>query len=213
MSPPSDPRPTRRRLLATVFGLSTVGLAGCPSREESGGANTNTVEPSETESRSAPATPSPSESPSAPTPDSRHDFWISNRTGTDYRVEVAVVRTGTDETVLGGCYESPDGLALRFRDVGAEDVTYDVTAAVEGGDTLEDRWVPGACPEAYTGTYGTDGGVIIEDGSLSFTQNECDYATIGDEVPEIDPEEVEPCPEPTPAQSVTTISPSRTSTG
>ena len=146
---------------------------------------------SPTESRS------PTASPSTPTPDGRHDFWISNRTGTDYSVGLTVARADSSVTVIDGCYGSPAGLAVRFPEVGEEEVTYDVTARIVGGNTLEDQWTPSACPEAYTGLFGTDGGVIIDDG-LSFTQNECDYATVGHEVPEIDPDDVESCAEPTP---------------
>jgi hypothetical protein len=210
MTLPSGSRSTRRELLETALGLGTVGLAGCQSRPRS--SRRNTSAPSETEARSSPAGPSRTTSPSTPSHDGRHDFWISNRTGTDRRVEITVVRAGTDETVLDGCYESPAGLSIRSRDVGEEDVTYDVTATTDGGDTLGDQWVPDACPEAYTGLYGTDGGVVIDGDSVSFTQNECDYATVGDEVPEIGPDDVESCAGST-SQSVTTSSPSRTSTG
>lgn len=209
--------PTRRELLEVAAGAGTAVLAGCLSERRPGDGDTDG--PAETEP-SPPPSPSPSPtpgfpptpSPSAPDSDSRHDFWLSNRTGTDHLVELTVSRTDTGGTVVEGCYESPGGLAIRFGGVGAEGVTYDVSATLVGGDTLEDQWTPSACPEAYTGLYGTDGGVVIERGTVSFTQNECDYATVGEERPEISPEDVESCSEPTAAQSVTTSSPSRTST-
>ena len=209
-SPSGTGSPTRRGLLEAALGLNTAALAGCLFGREP--RTEDTDRPSGTGSTSPPKpNQSPTRTPSS-VPDDRHDFWVSNRTGTGYPVDLRVSRTGTTDAVLDGCYEAPAGLALRFPDVGEEGVTYDVTATLVGGDGLEDQWLPGSCPEEYTGLFGTDGGVIIDDG-LSFTQNECDYATVGHEVPEIDPDDVESCPEPTSSQSVTTISPSRTSTG
>ena len=210
-SPSSTGSPTRRGLLEAALGLATVGFAGCLFGRAPGAENTD--RPPGTEPTSPPKpSPSPTRTPSS-VPDDRHDFWVSNRTGTGYPVDLRVSRAGTTDAVLDGCYEAPAGLSLRFPDAGEEGVTYDVTATLVGGDSLEDQWLPGSCPEEYTGLFGTDGGVIIDDG-LSFTQNECDYATVGHELPEIDPDDVEPCAGPTStSQSVTTISPSRTSTG
>ena len=213
MSRPTDAEPpTRRGLLAASLGLGATALAGCPSGRGSGDEGAD----GSAETRSPPSEPSPSPSPeSASASVGRHDFWIANRTGTDHTVELAVTEAGTGRTVIDGCYESPGGLVIRFRDVGEEDVTYDVTASVAGSSsTLEDEWTPSACPDAYTGLYGTDGGVVIENGAVAFARNECDYAAVGNEIPELPPGDVESCARPTRTpQSVTTSSPSRTSTG
>jgi hypothetical protein len=174
--------------------VGTVLLSGCTARQESG--EENTARASGTASPASEPSPSATSSPSPPRSVRRHDFWVSNRTGTDDAVEVSLARAGSDEAVLDGCYESPDGLAVRFRDVGVEGVTYDVRARIVGGGTVEARWRPSACPAAYSGLYGADGGLVIDGGSMAFARNECDCAAVGNELPEVPPENVEPCSEP-----------------
>lgn len=215
MSPPSDPRPTRRRLLETVLGLSTVGLAGCPSRGGSGGSTTG--DPSETEPPPSPEpSPSPTPSPSSPVPLPPDDFYIENRDGRRHCIDVTV--STEERTVVNGSYEVLSHSGIEFRKVGEQDTEYTVAARLIGGDSLETGWGVGGCredfPELDGGGYGTDGGVIVENGSLSFTQNECDYAAVGIQSTYLSPEDIGSCAEPTVSpQSVTTISPSWTSTG
>jgi len=122
-----------------------------------------------------------------------------------------------ERTVVSGSYEVPSHSGIEFRRVGEQDTEYTVAAKLNSGDSLETGWEVGGCredfPELEGGGYGTDGGVIVENGSLVFTQNECDYAAVGTQYTYLSPEDVESCSGPTSTQSVTTISPSRTSTG
>lgn len=131
-------------------------------------------------------------SPSYKRPD---DFYIENRDSQSYRIELTVARENSEENpVIKGYYEIPGQVGVVFRRVGEYDTDYTVVAELLGGNSVNTGWGVGCAEEMFSPGVGTNGGVVVENGSLYFTQNECDYAALGSEMSEyVSPEKIELC--------------------
>lgn len=131
-------------------------------------------------------------SPSYKRPD---DFYIENRSTQTHCIELTV--TKRDSWVwrsIDGCYEVPERTGVVFRNIGEYGAEYTVMAELLSGNSVSTDWEVGCAEEMFTSGVGTNGGVVVENGSLYFTQNECDVQKLGAEFDEyVSPAEIESC--------------------
>lgn len=156
----------RRPLLGLGVTALTLGFAGClgsldPRREPDAWAG---VDPRYPDDREVP--------PDAST----HHLFVENADEESHVIGLTVVRTEDDSLIWRNTYEAPDGRGFEIPNLLVVSRTYEIRAAIEGGDeaTTEREITP--CPGAG-GSRNV--GVWIEGATVSFRQDVCDEIRVG----------------------------------
>ena len=134
----------RRTLLVSLSLLPASTLAGCTSLGQ-GLSGTDDAE-----------TPDP--------------VFLQNELDEPQVFTVTVTRPTDGETLVEGTYRLPGHHFVRFSEIGVTGETYDVSASVANGDSVEERWMPDSCSDV-TGQAAI---VRLDTTGLSYDQNGCD---------------------------------------
>jgi hypothetical protein len=162
----------RRALLATV-GAASTALAGCTGvldddasddPDENAGDRTTTDSPEETSEGDQP-----------------HHLFLANLREETLRIQLALTRADTDQTVVSGTYELDGGQAAEFENVAGWDGEYTVTATLPDDAAATYGWARESCPNdghsrnASLRVGGDDG----DGDGFSFVVDSCDAIVAG----------------------------------
>lgn len=155
----------RRSVLGSGCGI-VASLAGCLAATDGlGGDESDSDEPIYPDDRDVPAEAD------------MHDLYVENFDRVAHDVTLAVVRTTADALVLRAAYEAPDRRGFSIPDLLVEGRTYEITLDVTDGPASTDTRPIEACQNPHGGSKNP--GIWIEDGSITFEQDDCDEIAVG----------------------------------